>query len=98
MRATVFAVLTLALLTLGAQCDLRPTPGPSPAPDVYAPPVPPADCARACNRLAELGCEEAEPTDGGASCAEVCRNAAEHLDLVCVARAAACSEVDECVR
>lgn len=98
MHVTLLAILTLALLALGAQCDLRPTPAPSPAPDVYAPPVPPADCERACNRLAELGCEEAEPTDGGASCAEVCANAAEHLDLDCVVRVATCAEVDECVR
>lgn len=98
MRAALFAALTLALLTLGAQCDLRPTPGPSPAPDVYVPPVPPADCQRACARLAELGCEEAEPTDAGASCFDVCANARAHLDLDCVTRVATCAEVGSCVR
>ena len=99
MRATLFVALTLGLLALGAQCDLRPTPEPKPAPDVFVPPVlEPSGCERACARLADLGCEEGKPTDAGESCADVCANAAEHLDLECVARAQSCAEVDSCVR
>ena len=58
-------------------------------------------CERACLRLAALGCEEAPPTDEGASCVEVCRNAedsgAVSLDPDCVAQIAQCEDVDACV-
>ena len=58
-------------------------------------------CARACGRLAALGCPEAEPTDAGAPCVEVCRNT-EASGVVtfapeCVANATSCDDVDRCV-
>ncbi len=59
-------------------------------------------CARACQRLATLGCAEAAPTDAGATCVEVCRNTEASgvvsLDPACVANIATCDEVDACVR
>jgi hypothetical protein len=57
-------------------------------------------CARACGRLAALGCPEAEPTDAGATCVEVCRNAEASgvvtLEPDCVADAATCDDIDRC--
>ena len=93
----LIGVYVLALLTLGAQCQVNP-PEPKPAPDVYIPPDEPGACEKACQRLTELGCEEATPTDAGDGCLEVCENAGEHLDLACVVRAKACAEVNTCVR
>ena len=75
-----------------------PAPNPSAEPDA-GPELDP--CERACQRLTELGCEEAEPTEGGASCVEVCRNVedsgAVSLDPDCVAQLAACADIDACV-
>lgn len=58
-------------------------------------------CERACQRLAALGCEEAQPTDDGASCVDVCSNVegsgAVTLDPECVVQIAQCEDIDACV-
>ena len=58
-------------------------------------------CSLACSRLAALGCAEAAPTDGGASCVAVCQNAQASgvvsLEPECVANVAGCDDVDRCV-
>ena len=59
------------------------------------------DCERACARLAELGCPEAEPTPEGATCVDVCWNAESSgvvtLDPVCVAAINSCDELGACL-
>lgn len=66
-----------------------------------APPVVLEPCELACQRLAELGCPEAEPTDDGASCVDVCRNVqdseAVSLEPECVAKLLRCEDLDGCV-
>jgi hypothetical protein len=55
-------------------------------------PVPAADCGTACSNLEALSCPEAEPTEDGASCAEVCANGmAERYDLGCLGELLDCS-------
>jgi len=60
----------------------------------------PADCATACDHLRELGCPEAEPTPGGATCEEVCRNAEASgtftLNPRCIAELGSCDGLDSC--
>lgn len=69
------------------------------------PPVPPAppgpsDCRAVCAHEADLGCEAAKPTAGGASCEAICENVQRssiiHWDLDCRARAASCAAIDRC--
>jgi len=99
----VLAVLVFVpvMMACGA-CHETPATPPVPADGGAggAPPV--ADpCERACGRLADLGCPEAEPTEDGASCVEVCRNVqdsgAVSLDPECVTQLARCEDVDGCV-
>lgn len=83
------------LLALIVGC--QPTPGPSP-PEPPPPHVP--SCARACARLAELGCKEGKPTPKGATCQEVCEHteASGYLSLNpgCVERITSCDQVNSC--
>lgn len=75
------AAVVLAVF-VGAHC--------SPTPD---PEEPSADgaCAAACSTLVQLGCEEGEPTEGGATCEDVCANGmAARYDLACVANLLYC--------
>ena len=57
-------------------------------------------CERACKRLEQLGCAEAEPTPGGVSCVTVCENVEDSgvvsLDPECVARVHSCAEIEAC--
>jgi hypothetical protein len=57
-------------------------------------------CERACKRLEQLGCPEAEPTPGGVSCVTVCENVEDSgvvsLDPECVARVRSCAEIEAC--
>lgn len=58
-------------------------------------------CERACERMRQLGCEEAEPTPRGESCESVCTNAlaeGQPLDPECVSRVAACDGLASCQR
>jgi len=97
-------LLGLVALTalLGAHCE-RPAPAPDPSP-VPAPsdagPAPgPVTCDDVCTRLAALGCPEAQPTEAGASCAEVCENmiaGGVGYPLECVGRAGSCAEAERC--
>lgn len=90
------AALLLSALAAALCCS----PPPAPAPRVDA--GSPADCQAACDRLAELGCEEAQPTPGGASCVEVCNNTEQSgavtLDPACVATIATCAAIDGCAQ
>lgn len=79
-------VLIAALLAVGC-------PGPRSARET---------CAAACSRLAEMRCQEAEPTRRGTTCAEVCENAAsEGIDIAgrgCVESAGSCDAARRCGR
>ncbi len=89
----------LAALLLAATCD-----PPPPLPPLVPPERPDAgdvaDCEAACQRLAELGCEEAQPTPHGATCVEVCDNVessgATTLVPGCVAEADSCEQARGC--
>jgi len=94
-------LLATVIMACGACRDAPVTP-PVPG-DGGAGGAPPAvldPCERACQRLAELGCAESQPTEGGASCTEVCRNLEESgvvsLDPACVELVVQCEDVDAC--
>lgn len=58
---------------------------------------PPATCHDACERLRALDCAEAEPTEEGASCEEVCLASIVGLySLECVTEIRACEQLDVC--
>jgi hypothetical protein len=104
-------LLLTAFLWRGCGSDFKPAPKPLPSADGGAAGSPaggggggtggqaPA-CERACRRLAELGCSEAQPTQCGVSCVDVCENVEGSgilsLDPECVARIHSCAEVDAC--
>jgi hypothetical protein len=75
-----------------------PRPEPPAAPD--PPPAVVVDCARACERLGELGCPEAETPDGGKACLVVCVDAEREgkysLKPACVAVAHTSAELRAC--
>ncbi len=82
-------VLALAL------CGCTPHPHDSEPPPIH--PKPGASCASMCAHLQQLGCHEGEPTEGGASCEEVCLHAmAEGFDPhpECVIAVERCVDVD----
>lgn len=58
-------------------------------------------CERACRHLADLHCAEAESTDEGGTCVEICTNMEDSgvlsFNPECVAKVAQCIEVDSCV-
>lgn len=59
-----------------------------------------ADCAAACERLEALDCPEAEPTPGGATCVQVCRNTENSpvtLNPACVVGINTCEQIEDCV-
>lgn len=96
----------LLLLLLTSCCNPHPWPPPydPDKPEVVTPPPPPPpelpECERACMRLKDLGCKEAEPTPKGETCVEFC-NKTQDSDLVslnpqCVAEMKKCSEIDSC--
>ncbi len=75
-------ILVAAVMLIGARCL------PSPDPD---PNTPDPSCVAACTHLRDLGCEEGQPTDDGATCEEVCENGmSERYDLGCVAEVIYC--------
>jgi len=55
-------------------------------------------CQKACDRMAELGCEEAEPDEEGSSCVEVCENVESRGDFSlnpeCRAQQDSCEEME----
>lgn len=88
-----FASLLALALVACIPVAPEPTP-PAPEPVIVQP-----SCLEACARFAALGCEEARPTPGGASCAEVCENAQSSpapLDLSCIVRSSSCAQARLC--
>jgi len=81
MRALIVAVALAA-----AHCGPPSPPAPTPTN---------ATCADACATLERIGCEEAQPTDEGATCVEVCENAGD-LPLACLAGADSCVDAEAC--
>ncbi len=103
----LYAVLFLLVPTLlAAECQQpAPEPRPAPPPDPAPPPPPPdptVGCAEACTHLRELRCPQAQPTEAGASCEQVCANVNASgtllLDTKCVVQASSCDAADRCVR
>ena len=109
------AILLLSSL-LASTCELGPFPKPAPQPEPPSPWDSPADaalpapeevdaaahtpCYLACKQLEKLGCPEAKPTTGGATCTQVCTNV-ESSGVVsfnpsCVASAKNCAQAKAC--
>ncbi len=98
MRLLTATIAVVALL-LGPGCPPPPPePPPPPSPDGGVP----ATCESMCAHWAELECDVAEPTPGGASCAEVCENVQDsgiiEWDLECRSRVVTCPAIDRCER
>jgi hypothetical protein len=112
------AFLLLSAL-LASTCEVGPFPKPAPQPEPPSPWDTPADaappapeetdaaahtpCYRACKHLEQLGCPEAKPTAGGATCTQVCTNnesgpGGTSLAPECVATAESCSIARACGR
>lgn len=90
--------LTLAFVVA---CACSPSVDPPVTPPKERPePGSEADCASACDHLRALGCEEGQPTPGGATCETVCNNVeqsgATTLDVGCVATAETCDAARSC--
>lgn len=86
------ALRLLLLAIFVSACSAVPAPSPKPEPK--------ATCADVCARGVGLGCAFALPTEGGATCVEVCNNVQSsgiiEWDLECRASAASCEAVDLC--
>lgn len=93
MKATI--LLALALVACGPDVFTPTGPPPKERPDADS-----AGCPEACAHLAHLGCDEAKPTPGGATCLDVCvsvqQSEATALDLVCVTAATSCDAANAC--
>lgn len=91
------SLLLLAAL-VASQCNPAPVPAPQPEPEPK--PLPGEfTCADACERFRVLGCEEAAPTLGGATCAQVCENAQTGpapMQLGCIVRSESCARARLC--
>lgn len=92
-RRTISAMLLT--LAFAATCTGCPPP---PPPDD---PVPEATCEATCAHWTELGCDQAKPTPGGASCVEVCENVMGsgglmYWNLDCRVAVETCDEIDDC--
>lgn len=86
------ALRLLLLVLFVAACSAVPAPHPRPEPTVT--------CVDVCARGVELGCAFALPTEGGASCVEVCENVQSsgiiEWDLACRSAASSCEAIDLC--
>jgi hypothetical protein len=74
---------------------------PGPPTPIDPEPRPPAtaSCASMCDRMRSLGCEEGEPTEGGASCEMYCENAQASpspLPVACMTQVRSCEQVPRC--
>jgi hypothetical protein len=72
--------------------DAAPAPTPAPSPN-------PTGCQAWCDHAKALGCSAADPTPGGATCAEVCTNTLDGpvpLNVACRAAAKTCAAADSC--
>lgn len=85
----------LALGAILAACSSRPARDADPLPK-----PPPDACAAACGGLKRAGCWEAEPTEGGITCVEVCRSSSTERGwpLACWAASSTRAEVVACGR
>lgn len=88
-------VITIAFLALVSSC-YQPRPR-----DPHVPVVASQEaCDTACAHLASMGCEEAEPTPRGATCAEICyatdSTGWSNWGAACVTRAASCDAARRC--
>jgi hypothetical protein len=81
---------------LVGSCRPSVVPPPDAVDDVDAEDARSSPCARACVRLRELHCPEAERSRSGTSCVDVCQNAGALLDPACVARATTVDAVHAC--
>lgn len=74
--------------------------GPNPPPSPKLPGNKIATCESSCDNLRALECPEAEPTEEGATCEDVCRNSVasgySRIDLACLTRAPSCDLAEEC--
>jgi hypothetical protein len=84
MLSTALLLVVLALITSASKCNPNPPP-----PDAA---VPVSSCSTACARGAALQCVWAQPTPLGASCSDVCVNAAHTVpwDVARLTSASAC--------
>jgi hypothetical protein len=94
-------LLILAAMS-ASMCQPAPAPPPKPAPVVEVVEVPLTVCEAACATWTRLGCQEAEPTDAGDNCVELCVAIQESgvitLSPDCVADAGTCDAARECGR
>lgn len=92
--ASRFALWVFLLCGSGNCGTVKPVPTPSaPCAGVAC------TCADLCDHRGRLGCSTAEPTPGGKTCLDVCRNATDPAgpvmwDLGCRAHAETCEEVN----
>jgi hypothetical protein len=88
------------VLLLAATCE-PPVMDPSQDPELDASPPEQSACSDTCAEYERLGCEEAEPTEDGGECEDVCENAAESgwvlaKEQGCLERAQTCEEARGC--
>ncbi len=102
---------------LASTCEVGPFPHPPPQPEPPSPWDYPTDaapapedvdaaahtpCYLACQKLAKLGCKEAEPTAAGATCTQVCTNVESTAGMSmapdCVAHATSCPIARQCAK
>lgn len=87
----------IGLVCVGCTQTFYP-PRPEPVPDAGTPP----DCAAACARMTELGCEESKPTPNGSTCEEVCNNVESSgvitIQPACVVEIESCDQINGCIQ
>lgn len=97
------ALLIAVAFVVGCPGCPPPPPDPPPPPppsDGGGPPVPTEGepCERACERMRQLGCPEAEPNPAGDACEVwLCAQAGSTIvdhDFECLARIESCADVD----
>lgn len=86
----MFALLVLAVFSLGANCGVRPQPMPVEPKDT-------AMCSAACDHLYMLGCKTAEPLKDGTSCTDFCiktQKSGHALRPSCIVTIKTCEELN----
>jgi hypothetical protein len=83
-------ILVLFLVLLAGCPPVTPQPSPREPTDT-------PNCAKACEHLAKLGCEEGKPLEDGTTCTTFCENTQQSghaLNPTCVMSIIECSELD----